>query len=34
MYDTGKQFISLKEAVCVYQQDFVEKYPRFRVFGL
>lgn len=32
-YDTGKQFIGLEEAVCVYQQDFIEKHPWFRVSG-
>ena len=33
MYDTGRQLISLEEAVCVYQQDFIEKHPWFRVSG-
>lgn len=34
MYDTGRQFISLEEAACVYQQDNVEKHPWFRVSGV
>jgi hypothetical protein len=27
MYDTGKDFIRVEEAVYVYQQDFVEEHP-------
>jgi hypothetical protein len=33
MYDTVRQFVSLEEAACVYQQDLVEKHPWFRVSG-